>query len=112
MVRADAHRHAARFAQFHQRREALTNAAQLCDILLIGVFDDLELLRVRVVPRIDAHLLHPFCRFHRRFGLEVNVRHDRHITAAITQTFDDMLQVRRILHSWCRDAHDLTAHVH
>ena len=50
-----------------------------------------ELLRVGVVAGIDAHLLHPFRRFHRGLGLEMNVGDDRHVAAARAQASGDML---------------------
>ena len=111
VIGADTHGHAARPAQLDQRREALANAAQLSLILLVGVFDDLELLAIRVITGVDAHLLHPLRRLHRRLGLEMDVRHDRHVTAQGSQPGDDMFQIRRVLHRRRGDPHDLAADI-
>ena len=107
VIRPDAHRDAALLAKFDQRRKPLANPRQLGCVLLIGVFADHELLRVGVIAGIDPHLVDPFGRFHRGLGFEMDIRDDRHIAAALAQTFDDVLQVARVFHRRRGDAHDL-----
>ena len=85
----------------------LANALQLRRILLVGVFDDRELLRVGVVARIDPDLLDPLGGFHRGLGFEMDVRHDRHMAAPRAQSPDDVLQIGRVLDRRRGDAHDL-----
>ena len=94
-------------AELHQRREFLLDALQLGRILLVGVFLDREFLGVGVVAGIDADLLDPLGRFHRGVGLEMDVRHDRHVAAARAQSAHDVLQVGRVLDRRRGDAHDL-----
>jgi hypothetical protein len=50
VIRADAHRDAALFAELDERREPLADPLEFGGVLLVSVLDDLELLRVRVVP--------------------------------------------------------------
>ena len=56
---------------------------------------NLEFFRVGVIAGIDADLLDPFRRFHRGFGFEMNVGHNRHMAAALAQSAHDVLQIRR-----------------
>ncbi len=72
-------------AEPNERSETLADPRQLGRILLVGVLDDLELLRVGVIARIDPHLLDPLGRFHGGFGFEMDVGHDRHVAAALAQ---------------------------
>ena len=111
VICANAHGDSARLAQLDKRRKPLADPIQLRRVLFVGVFADLEFFRVGVVARIDAHFLHPFCRFHRCVGLEMDVGDDRHIAAALAQTFDDVLEIARILHRRRGDADDLAAGV-
>ncbi len=109
VVRADAHGDAARLAQLDQRGEALPDSLELRQILLVAVFTHRELFRVGVVAGIDAHFFHPPSRLHRRVGLEVNVRDERHAATALEQASLDVLQIPRVLHRRRGDAHDLAA---
>ena len=86
VVGSDAHRNAAFAAQPDERSEPLANPLQLRRILLIGVFDDFELLGVGVVARIDPDLLDPLRGFERGLRFEMDVRDDRHIAAARAQS--------------------------
>ena len=51
VVRADAHGDPALLAQPNEWRKSLPDSLQLGRILFVGVFDDLELLRVGVIAR-------------------------------------------------------------
>ncbi len=70
------------------------NSAAYCS----SVYSDGEFLRVGVVDRINPDDFHPLHRFHSRFGLEKNVRHDRHDAATGAEFTDDMLEVRCVLY--------------
>jgi hypothetical protein len=78
--------------------------------LLVGIFENLELLRVGVIAGVDPDLLDPLRRFHRRFRFEMNVSHDRHLTAAFAQSAHNVLQVRRVFYGRCGNAHNLATH--
>ncbi len=52
-----------------------------------------EFFRVGVIARIDPDFLDPFRRFHRGFRFEMDVGHNRHIAAALAQTFDDVFEI-------------------
>ena len=93
----------------HERREFFLNALQLGGVLLVRVFLGRKFFRVGVVAGIDAHDFNPLHRFHRGFGLEMDVRHNRHETAAFMQFGDDVLQIRRVLHRRRGDADELAA---
>ena len=76
--------------------------------MLVGVFADDELLRVRVIAGINSHLVYPFGRFHRCVGFEMDVGDDRHIAPALAQALDDVLEVARVLDSRRSDPDDFT----
>ena len=109
VVGPDAQRAAVLLAKFHQRRETLADALQFGGVLVVGVFLHREFFRVGVVAGIDAHFLHPLRRLHRGIGLEVDVGDNRHVASTRTQSGDDVLQVRGVLHRRRGDAHDLAA---
>ena len=94
-------------AQPNQGREAFPNPLQFGGVLFIRVFDDLELLRVGVIPRVDPNFFDPLRRLHGGFRFEMNVGHDRHVAAAAAQTAHDMFQIRRVLDRRRGDSHDL-----
>ena len=109
VIRADAHGAPVLLAKLDQRREPLADPLQLRRVLLVRVFENLELLRVGVIAGIDPDLLHPFRGFHGRLRLEMDVGHDRHLAAALAQPGDDVLQIRRVFHRRRGDPHDLAA---
>ena len=76
--------------------------------MLVGVFADDELLRVRVIAGVNPHLVYPFGRFHRCVGFEMDVGDDRHIAPALAQALDDVLEVARVLDSRRSDPDDFT----
>ena len=62
-------------------------------VLRVRVFAHSELFLVRVVAWIDAHLFHPFRRFHGRFRLEVDVCDQRDIAAMRAESIGDTFKV-------------------
>ena len=82
------------------------NSAAYCSSLysLVGKF-----LGVGVIAGIDADDLDPFHRFHRGFGLEMDVGDNRHEAILRAQFGDDVLQIRRVLHRRRGDADELAA---
>ena len=108
VVRADAHGAAVLLHEKDERREALADALQFGGVLRVGVFDDLEFLRVGVVAGVDADFLDPLRGLQRGLGFEMDVGHDRHAAAARAQPGDDVLEVRRVLHRRRGDADDFT----
>ena len=92
-----------------ERREFFLDALQLGGVLLVVVFLDGKFFGVGVVAGIHADDFDPFHRFHRGFGLEMDVGDDRHVAALLAQFGDDVLQIRRVLHRRRGDAHDLAA---
>ena len=112
VVGPDAHGAAEVQAELHQGRELLLDARQLGGVLLVGVFLDGKLLRVRVIARVDADHLNPLGGFESCIRLEMNIGNDWHVAAARAQLGDDVLQVRRVLHRRRCYAHDLAAHGH
>src|SRR5438477_9302199 len=111
MVRSDSHGDAALLAKFDQRRESLADPIQLGRVLFVGVFTNNEFLRVGVVARIDPDFVDPVGRFHRRFRFEMNIGHDRHIAAALTQSLDDIFQIARVFHRRGGYPHNLTTDI-
>ena len=111
VVCPDPHRDPARVAQPDQRRKALADSLQLRCVLFVRVFADDEFFRICVIARVNSDLLHPFRRFHCGLWLEMNVGHDWHIAAALAQTFDDVLEIPRILHCWRGDPDDFAASI-
>ena len=110
VVRADADGALEPDALQHEGRELFFDALQLKGVLRVGVFLDRKFFGVGVVAGIHAHDFHPLHRFHRGFGFEMDVRHDRHMAAALAEFSDNVLQVRRVLHRRRGDAHDLATH--
>jgi hypothetical protein len=96
MICPDPHSDPSLFAKIDKGRKTFSYSRQFCRILLIGVFADHELLRIGIIPRIDSYLIDPFRCFHGGFGLEMNVRDDRHIAAAVAQTFYNVLEIARV----------------
>ena len=78
VVRADAQAAVQPFGFKHERREFLFDPLQFSGVLLIGVFLGGKFLGIGVIARIHPHDLDPFHRFHRRFGLEMDVGDNRH----------------------------------
>ena len=98
MVRPDPHRDRAFFAKVDQGRESLADPIQLGRVLFVRVFANYEFLRVSVIAGVDPDLVHPFSCFHRGFRLKMNIGHDRHLAAALAQSFDDIFQIARVFH--------------
>ena len=111
VVGSDTHRAAKFLANFDKWRGALLDPAQLRCVLLVAVFLDGELLRVRVVARIDPHLLDPLRRFQRSIRFEMNICDNRDHAPARAQFCNNILQIRGVLDGRRRDAHQLTAHL-
>ena len=110
MVGADAHGDAAAPCRDSTSGENLSRMRpSSASYWSICVFPDRELLLVRVVARVDADLLHPFRGLHRRFGLEMDVCHERHVAALLAETTGDSLEICRVLDRRGRDADDLTS---
>ena len=93
VVRADPHGDPALPAEPDERREALPDPVQLRRVLLVCVFDDLELFRVGVISGVDPNFFHPFRRFQGGFRFEMDIGYDRHAASALAQTADDVFQV-------------------
>ena len=108
MICPDPHRDSSLFAKIDKWRKTFPYSPQLRSILLICVFADDELLRIGIIPRIDPNLIDPFRRFHGGFGLEMNVCDDRHITAALTQTFYNVLEIARVFNGRRGDPDNFT----
>ena len=107
VIRADADGALEPLAFQHERRELFLDTLQFLGVLRVGVFLDGKFLGVGIVAGIDTNDFHPFHRFHRGFGLEMDVGDNRHKTLLFVQFGDDVLQVRRVLHRRRGDAHDL-----
>ena len=112
MVRADADAALQLFCFQHERREFFLDALQFRRVLFVVVFLDGEFFGVGIVAGIHADDLDPFHRFHRGFGLEMDVGDNRHVAALSAQLGDDVLQIRRVLHGRRGDAHKLAADGH
>ncbi len=106
VVRADAHGDAAGAAKLDKGREFVPDTSDLRRVLLVRVFADGELLRVRVVPGVNPDFLDPFRRFQGGLGLEVDVGDKRNLATEGPQLVTDGLQVAGVLHRRRRDAHD------
>ena len=109
VVRSDTHGDPAFHAKIDQRGKPLANTRQLGCVLLIRVFADDELFRIRVIAWVDTHLVHPFCGFHRCLRLKMDIRDDRHIAVALPQTLHNVLEIACVLYRRRGDAHNLTA---
>ena len=111
VIRADAHGDAARPAQLDQGREFFPDTPDLGRILFVAVFAHRKFFRVRIVARVDPHLVHPLGRLERRVGLKMNVGHQRNMAAAGLQSAADRFQIPCVLDRRRRDAHDFAAYV-
>ena len=111
MVCPNPHGDPALLAKIDKWRKPFANPVQLRFVLLIAVFANQKLFRVRVVARIDSDLVNPLGRFHGRVRFKMDIRNDRHITTALAQTFDDEFEIARILHRWSGDPHNFAADV-
>ena len=110
VVRADPQGELALLQDLHQRGEGLLNPGQLLPVLVVGILAHGELLLVGKITRIDADLVDPLSGLHRRIRLEMDVRHDRDITASSEELLLDVLEVGSVLHRRRGDPDELAAH--
>ena len=93
VIRADAHGATEAFALLHEGHELGLHVGHFFGVLLVGVLLDRELLFVGVVAGIHADFFHPLHSFHGGIWLEVDVSHQRHITACRADAIADVLEI-------------------
>ena len=108
VVRPDAHGGAAGLGLFHERPEFLLDPGEFLGVLFVGVFADLELLLVGVIPGIDEDLLDPLHRLHRGVGFEMDVGDEGHVAPLSTDPRDDVFKICRDLAGLGGDPDNLT----
>ena len=98
VIHADADSRSVLPADSQKAAETLIQSLQLLPVLLIRIFQMLELTgRIHIVARIDAHLLHDGGSHIRHIGIEVDIGTQGHITiAASHQSRLDVTQVLRL----------------
>ena len=111
VVGADAQGELALLQQLHQRGEGFLDPGQLLGVLIIGIFADGKFLFVGEVPGVDADLVDPLGRLHGGIGLEMDVRHDRHVATGGEQLLLDVFEVGGVLHRGGGDPDDLAPHL-
>ena len=109
VVRADSHRDPMFLAELDERGKFFPNAGEFRVVLRVRVFAHSELLLVRVVAWIDAHLFHPLCRFHGRFRLEMDVCDQRDVAAPRAEGIRRYLKIGGIFDGRRGDSDDFTA---
>ena len=90
--------------------EFFLDPSQFGGVLFVVVFLDGKFLGIGIVAGIHADDFHPLHGFHGGFGLEMDVRDNRHLATLPAQLGNDVLQIRRVLHGGCGDANELAAH--
>ena len=112
MVHPDAQGRAVGAADGEQFREARLEPAEFLGILLVGVFQVLELAgRVHVVAGVDAHLLHHGRRHVGHGRVEVDVGHEGAVVARLAQGFADGAQGFGLAGALCGEPHVVGARV-
>ncbi len=111
VIHADADGRAVLATYIKEAAEALVQPFQLLPVLLVGIFQGLELTgRVDVVARIDAHFLHDGRSHVGHVRIEVDVGTERHVAiAAFDESGLDVAQVLRLACTLCGEANQLSA---
>ncbi len=106
MVHADAHRRVVLAADVEERHELLFYLFQFGGVFFVGVFEFFERARrVHVVAGVYPHLFGVEGCHVRHVGVEMHVRHERRVVSVGAQLRVDFLQVLRLAHSLCGEAH-------
>ncbi len=109
VVGANAHGAAEFLALQHQRRERLLQPLEFIGVLIVAVLACRKFLAVGVVARIDADLLAPQRRFHRRGRHEMDIGDNRRVQPAFAKFGDDVLEILRVVDRRRGDAQDFAA---
>ena len=110
MVHAQAHGSVVLAAEGYERHQRIVDALQFGFIGFVGVGELFESAsRVHKIAGIDAHFVGYGCGGKSGFGIEVNIRHQWHLTTLFAQCRANAPDIVGFLHPLRSESHNLAA---